>query len=46
MSAKSLSSSLKNFRHSEDEITLIIQNDKMQLKNHLELSRGKYITFV
>ncbi|XP_066901505.1 cell cycle checkpoint control protein RAD9A isoform X2 [Halyomorpha halys] len=38
-SSKFLSASLKNFRYSEDEITIVVNKDKMVIKNHLELRR-------
>lgn len=38
-SSKFLSAALKNFRHSEDEITLAVSKDKTTIKNHLELRK-------
>ncbi|CAH1389731.1 unnamed protein product [Nezara viridula] len=38
-SSKFLSASLKNFRHSEDEITIKVDKDSLFIKNHLELKK-------
>ncbi|KAL1131240.1 hypothetical protein AAG570_010858, partial [Ranatra chinensis] len=38
-SSKFLASCLKNFRHSEDEVTIAVSKEKTIIKNHLELSR-------
>lgn len=42
-SSKFLSASLKNFRHTEDEITITVDKDTMVIKNHLELKRGNFL---
>lgn len=42
-SSKFLSTSLKNFRHSEDEITITVDKDTMAIKNHLELRRDFHL---
>lgn len=39
VSSKFLAAAVKNFRHSEDEVTLSVEQDRTFLKNHLELKR-------
>ncbi|KAK9502277.1 hypothetical protein O3M35_011076 [Rhynocoris fuscipes] len=38
-SSKMLTSTIKNFRYSEDEITLTVDKDKALIKNHIELRK-------
>ncbi|KAF6198082.1 hypothetical protein GE061_007828 [Apolygus lucorum] len=42
VSSKFLSSIVKNFRHSEDEVTLTVEKEKTFIKNHLELKRDDH----
>lgn len=39
-SSKMLMSTVKNFRYSEDEITITTEKDKTYIKNHIEIKKG------
>uniref|UniRef100_A0A0A9WPV6 Cell cycle checkpoint control protein RAD9A n=1 Tax=Lygus hesperus TaxID=30085 RepID=A0A0A9WPV6_LYGHE len=42
VSSKFLMSIVKNFRYSEDEVTLTVEKEKTFIKNHLELKRDEH----
>ncbi|BES99924.1 DNA repair protein rad9 [Nesidiocoris tenuis] len=42
-SSKFLSTAMRNFRHSEDEITLTALSDRILIKNHVELRKNEII---